>query len=43
MKFNDLKRLYDEKKRKFGTEAYKHVSELLRGAKNRQKSLSPKR
>ena len=33
MIFEDLVRLYDEKKRKFGIETYKHVSELLREAK----------
>jgi len=31
--FEDLVRLYEEKKRKFGIETYKHVSELLREAK----------
>lgn len=29
MKFEDLKKLYLEKKEQFGTEAYKHISELF--------------
>ena len=33
MKFEDLKNLYVEKKNRFGTNAYKHTSELLREAK----------
>lgn len=33
MNFDDLKRLYLEKKDKFGTDAYKHVSALLKDAK----------
>lgn len=33
MKFEDLRRLYLEKKEKFGAETYKHISELLKEAK----------
>ena len=33
MDFNRLKALYDEKQKVFGTDAYKHISELLREAK----------
>jgi type II restriction enzyme len=33
MKYEDLEKLYDEKKKKFGIDAYKHVSELLIEAK----------
>ena len=36
MKFEDLVRLYEEKeekKKKYGLEAYKHISELLKEAK----------
>jgi len=33
MKFDDLKKLYLEKKQRFGAETYKHVSELLKEAK----------
>jgi len=33
MKFEDLKNLYLEKKKKYGLEAYKHISELLKEAK----------
>lgn len=33
MKFEDLKKLYLEKKEQFGTETYKHISELLKEAK----------
>ena len=33
MKFEDLKNLYIEKKNRFGSNAYKHTSELLREAK----------
>jgi type II restriction enzyme len=33
MTFKDLIKLYEEKKKKFGSEAYKHISELLREAK----------
>jgi len=33
MNFDDLKNLYLRKKEKFGTEAYQHISELLREAK----------
>ena len=33
MDFNGLKELYLEMKKKFGTNAYKHISELLRKAK----------
>jgi len=32
MKFEDLKKLYLEKKEQFGTEAYKHISELFEEA-----------
>lgn len=37
MKFEDLIRLYEEKKKKYGSEAYKHISELLREAKELHK------
>ncbi len=37
MKFEDLKRLYDEKKEKYGEEAYKYISELLNEAKELHK------
>lgn len=37
MKFEDLVRLYEEKKKKYGTEAYGHISELLREAKELHK------
>ncbi|MCK4308021.1 DNA modification methylase [candidate division WOR-3 bacterium] len=33
MTFEDLARLYEKKKKEFGIEAYKHISELLREAK----------
>lgn len=33
MKFEDLKKLYLEKKKQFGAETYKHISELLKEAK----------
>ncbi|OQX53107.1 MAG: DNA modification methylase [Candidatus Omnitrophica bacterium 4484_213] len=33
MKFEDLKNLYLKKKEKFGVETYKHISELLKEAK----------
>ncbi len=33
MNFEDLKRLYLKKREQFGTEAYKHISELLKEAK----------
>lgn len=33
MKFEDLVRLYEEKKKKYGSEAYKRISELLKEAK----------
>ena len=33
MKFEYLVRLYEEKKKKYGAEVYKHISELLREAK----------
>lgn len=33
MKYEDLERLYLEKKKQFGLEAYKHISELLKEAK----------
>jgi type II restriction enzyme len=33
MKFDDLKKLYLEKKQRFGAETYKHISELLKEAK----------
>lgn len=38
MTFDDLIRLYEEKKQKFGTQTYKHISELLAGAKELHKS-----
>jgi type II restriction enzyme len=34
MKFEDLKKLYLEKEKQYGMTAYKHISELLREAKN---------
>ncbi len=34
MKFEDLKKLYLEMKVRFGAETYRHISELLRKAKN---------
>ena len=37
MKFKDLVKLYEEKKKKYGVEAYKHISELLREAKELHK------
>ena len=37
MKFEDLKRLYLKKKEQLGYEAYKHISELLREAKEHHK------
>ena len=37
MKFEDLVTLYKEKKKKYGDEAYKHISELLREAKELHK------
>jgi len=37
MKFEDLVRLYEEKKKKYRIEAYKHISELLREAKELHK------
>ncbi len=37
MKFEDLVTLYKEKKKKYGVEAYKHISELLREAKELHK------
>jgi len=33
MKIEDLVRLYEEKKKKYGLEAYKHISEFLKEAK----------
>jgi len=33
MEFEDLKKLYIKKKEKFGADAYKHISELLKEAK----------
>jgi len=33
MRFEDLKNLYQEKKKQFGTETYKHMSEILKEAK----------
>ncbi|HQH55738.1 MAG TPA: DNA modification methylase, partial [Candidatus Marinimicrobia bacterium] len=33
MKFEDLKKFYLEKKGQFGAETYKHISELLKEAK----------
>lgn len=33
MKFEDLKNLYLEKKQQYGAETYKHISELLKEAK----------
>lgn len=37
MQFSDLVRLYEEKKKEFGTETYKHISALLREAKELHK------
>lgn len=37
MKLKDLIEMYEVKKRQFGSEAYKHVSELLREAKERHR------
>ena len=37
MKFEDLVWLYEEKKKRYGAEAYKHISELLREAKELHK------
>ncbi len=37
MQFSDLVKLYEEKKKKFGTETYKHISALLREAKELHK------
>jgi len=37
MTFKDLIRLYDEKKQNFGTETYRHISELLKEAKELHK------
>ena len=33
MKFEDLVKLYEEKRKEYGSEAYKHISELLKEAK----------
>jgi type II restriction enzyme len=38
MNYNDLESLYDEMKKEFGAEAYKHISELLIRAKEIHKS-----
>ena len=37
MKFKDLVGLYEEKKGKYGINTYKHISELLREAKELHK------
>lgn len=37
MKFSDLVKLYEEKKKKHGVETYRHISELLREAKELHK------
>ena len=37
MKFEDLIKLYEEKKKRYSDEAYKHISELLREAKELHK------
>jgi len=37
MKFEDLLKLYEEKKNKYGNKAYKHISELLKEAKELHK------
>jgi type II restriction enzyme len=34
MNFEELKKLYLEKKEKYGAETYKYISELLKEAKN---------
>ena len=33
MKFEDLKKLYLQKKKQFGVNTYKHISQLLKEAK----------
>ena len=33
MKFEDLLKMYEEKKKKHGVDTYKHISELLKEAK----------
>jgi len=38
MKFEDLAKLYEEKKKKYGSETYKYISELLKEAKEIHKS-----
>jgi len=47
MKFKDLIKLYEDKKEKYGTEVFKHISELLKEAKEQhkrdwEKSRTPK-
>ncbi len=37
MKFDDLVNLYEDKKKRYGKEAYKHISELLKEAKELHK------
>jgi len=38
MKFEDLEKLYMEKKKQYGTETYKHISEILEEAKEIHKT-----
>ena len=33
MQFSDLVKLYEERKKRFGTEAYRHISAMLKEAK----------
>ena len=37
MKFQDLIKLYENKKTKYGTEVFRHISELLKEAKELHK------
>lgn len=37
MKFKDLKRIYEEKKSRYGAEVYRHISEILEEAKEMHK------
>ena len=39
MDVKDLIRLYEEKKKKYGVDAYRHISELLREAKELHKKI----
>ena len=42
MKFADLVKLYEEKKKKHGVDTYKHISELLDEAKVLHKKIGKK-